>query len=135
MSWATIRDGMKTRLDTISGLKAFDVMPDSLPNANCAVVLPGDPVFEPAAHGLKVSVNIIVMVRCTRATAKDAQDALDAYIWMTGTSSVPAAVNAGRTLGGAADDCQFVRVSGYGVPENTQGAMQANIMFRAMVTP
>jgi hypothetical protein len=135
MSWATIRDGMKARLATISGLVAYDVMPDNLPDHDVAIVLPGDPLIEPAGHQRKVDINIRVVVRCTRATARDAQDALDAYIWPTGASSIQAAVEAGRTLGGAADDTQFVRVVQYG-PSATdnKGQWQADVMFRAKVT-
>lgn len=134
MSWVTIRTGMETRLATISGLKAFDKMPSSLPNQNVAVVLPGEPVIEAAGHGNKVDVHIRVVVRCVRATAEDAQAALDVYIWPSGGSSVQAAVEGGPTLGGAVDDVRFVRVGSYGSVENTAGGFQADIIFRAKVT-
>ncbi len=139
MSWATIRDGMKTRLDTISGLKAHDVLPSVMPDANVAVVLPGEPLLEPSGHAGMVDVNIRVVVRCSRATVQDAQNALDAYVWPSGTNSIQAAVEGGPQLGGAVDDCRFVRVAAYGTVEDagtqtkTAGAMQADVMFRGKV--
>lgn len=133
MSWATIRDGMKTRLATISGLATYDTMPDVLNNKDVAAVIPGDPVLEPTGHGRKTAVNIVVRVRCSRATSKDASDALDAYIWPTGANSIPAAVDAGRTLGGTVDDIRWTRMQSY--VSETQGVQQADLLFQAMVSP
>lgn len=127
MSWARIRDGMRDRLATVQGLQAFDVMPATLPDRNVAVVLPGDPLFQPAGHRGKVSVAIRVVVRCTRATVKDAQDALDALIWPGG--GVIAAVEGDPTLGGAVDDCAYVRVTNYGAVEGKPGSVQAEVEF------
>lgn len=125
MSWATIRDGMKTRLATISGLTTFDVMPDTLPNKDNAVVLPGDPLLEPAAHGAKKFINVIVKVRCSRASAKDGAAALDGYL-----ASIESAVDGGRTLGGAVDDCQLRNVQTY-INAEAQGVFEADVLFRA----
>lgn len=119
---------MNTRIDTISGLTTFDVQPDSLPNKDNAIVLPGDPLLEPAAHGAKKYINVIVRLRCARATAKDAQAALDGYI-----ASVEGAVNADRTLSGAVDDCQLRAIQGY-ANEGTQGQFETDVLFRALGT-
>lgn len=132
MSWATIRDGMKTRLSTISGLVPYDVQPDTMPNKDVAVVLPGDPVLESTGHGKKTLVNIIVRVRCSRATSKDSSDALDAYIWPSGGNSIPSAVDGGPTLSGTVDDVRWSRTENYG--SEVQGVHQADLLFQAMVS-
>ena len=131
-TWAEIRDGMKTRLATISGLSNYDVMPKTLPDKDSAVVLYGDPLVSPSAHGSKVNVNLKVVVRCMRGDLKDAQDAIDAYLWSVGTNSIVAAVYAGRTLGGAVDDTQWLSTGSVGMLDD--GAVQAEINFLCKVT-
>jgi hypothetical protein len=132
LTWATIRDGMKTRLDTISGLTVHDVFPGVLPDKDVAVILPGEPLLEPSGHGSMYDVNIRVVVRVKR-TVKDAQALLDDYVWPSGAKSVIAAVQAGSTLGGAVDGVVDVRVSGYGTVEDAN-TWQAEIQFRARVS-
>lgn len=132
MSWASIRTGMETRLATISGLVAHDVMAANLPDKDVAVVLPGDPLIEPSGHGGDVAVNIRVVVKCKRGDVADAQKALDAYIWPSGASSVIAAVDGDGTLGGAVDGTLFSRVANYGASEGEAGAFQADVQFRAL---
>ena len=134
MTWATIRDGFKTRLATIDGLTAHDVMPDSLPDKDVAVVLPGEPLFEPQSTDGLLSVNLRVVVRCFRGRGTDAQDALDAYLWPSGDKSVVAAVYADATLDGAVDDTQFTFVGAYGAVQDKPGAFQADVNFRCSVT-
>jgi len=130
MTWATIRDGFKARLATIDGLTAHDVMPDSLPDKDVAVVLPGEPLFEPLSEDGLVSVNVRVVVRCFRGRGTDAQDALDAYLWPAGEKSVVAAVYLDPTLGDAVDDTQFVLVGSHGAVTDKPGAFQADVTFR-----
>lgn len=133
-TWAEIRDGMKTRLATISGLTARDVMPKVVADKNFAAVVYGDPLLLPAAHAGKVSVSVLVIVRVSRGgNIDDAQDAIDAYLWPTGASSIIAAVNGDRTLGSKVDDTRWVRTGSVGVLED--GALQADISFQCMVTP
>lgn len=134
MSWATIRTGMEAAINNIASLTVHPVMKDTLPEKNVAVVLPGEPLLAPSGHHNKVDVNIRVVVRVNRATAEDCQEALDAYVWPAGASSVQTAVEADNTLGGAVDDVQFQRVSNYGPSEGEQGKWQADVLFRAKVT-
>lgn len=129
MSWTTIRDGMKTRLATISGLTTFDVMPDTLPNKDNAVVLPGDPLIEIGAHGSKKLINLIVRLRCARATSKETAAALDTYV-----DGIEAAVNGDRTLGGAVDVCFLTGVQSYGNPDPLVKQLETDVIFRAYGT-
>ena len=134
MTWATIRDGFKARLATIDSLTAHDVMPDSLPDKDVAVVLPGEPLFEPQSFDGLISVNVRVVVRCFRGRGTDAQDALDAYLWPSGAKSVVAAVYADATLDGKVDDMQFTFVGAYGAVQDKPGAFQADVYFRCTAT-
>ena len=131
MTWKTIRDGVKTRLDTISGLSARDTAPASLPDKDTATVLPGEPVIAPAGHNGFMKVMFSVFVRCNRGKITDSQDALDDYITTTGASSIVQAIHGDRTLSGTVDDVRFVNVRGYGGVEGSQG-VQAFIDFEAM---
>jgi hypothetical protein len=132
MSWAAVRDGLRDRLRTIDGLSAFDTMPPALPDRDSAVVLPGEPLLEPFAHRDTWALLVRVAVRCQRATVRDAQDALDEYVWPVGRRSIVAAVQADPTLGGVADDTAFLRVDGYGAIEGQSGTVQAEVWFRVV---
>jgi hypothetical protein len=135
MSWVGVRDGVKTRLDTISGLSARDTMPETLPDKDTATVLPGDGNFiEPSSHGTLWKARFVIMVRCVRSKLKDSQDALDVYINPTGASSVIAAVYGDRTLGGVVDDVKCLGVAGYRGVDNTVG-VQADVQFEAYFNP
>lgn len=133
MSWATIRDGVKTRLDTISGLSARDTIPDSLPDKDTATVMPSPAVLSPTGHATKTAVSLFVLIRCVRGRLRDSQDALDAYIWPTGTNSIIAAVYADRTLSGTVDDIRWTGTDSYTPVEGTTG-VQANVNFIAFVS-
>ncbi len=128
MTWGAIRDGFKTRLDTISGLSARDVMPDTLPDRDTATVLPGNPLLTSAAHGGKVEVNTRILVRCNRGKLNDSQDALDTFLWPTGANSIIAAVAGDLTLDGSVDDTRFVSVSAYSGEDDTH-AVRAEVNF------
>lgn len=131
-TWAEIRDGMKTRLATISGLSAYDTMPNVVADKNFAVVLYGEPLVIPYGHGGLVSVGVRVIVRVNRSTPPDAQDALDAYLWPTGSSSIVAAVNGDRTLGGKVEETQWQSTGSIGVLDD--GTYQAEVLFRCITT-
>lgn len=133
MSWVTIRDGVKTRLDTISGLSARDTAPSTLPDRDTATVLPGDPLILPSGHHNKVDINFVVLVRCNRGKLKDSQDALDVYLWPAGSGSIVAALEGGSTLSSTVDDVRFTGVTAYGGIEGTE-AVQAQVNFTAKVT-
>lgn len=131
VSWSSVRDAVKTRLDTISGLSGRDTLPETLPDKDTATVLPGDGLFiEPVTHAGKWQCRFDIMVRCVRGKMKDSQDALDAYIDPFTANSIIAAVYADRTLGGAVDDVKCLGVSGYRGVDNSVG-VQADVQFLA----
>lgn len=101
-----VRDGLKTRLQTISGLRVFDTIPEN-PQPPAAIVGQLDMNFDiDNARGLDLAtVEVYLLVQ--RMDVRSGQDKLDTYLKGTGAGSVKAAIEADRTLGGA---CSTLRV-------------------------
>ena len=103
-----VRDGLKTRLLTISGLRAYDLIPDTV-TPPAAVVGQLDFTFDiDNARGLdQAQVDVLVIVQ--RFSERSGQDLLDLYLSGSGNSSIKAAIEGDRTLGGAVNT---LRVTG-----------------------
>lgn len=108
MNPSQVRDGLKTRLQTISGLRAYDLIPDTVVPP-CAVVGQLDFTFDiDNARGLdQAQVDVLVIVQ--RFSERAGQDKLDAYLAGSGASSIKAAIEGDRTLGGTVNT---LRVTG-----------------------
>ena len=108
MQPSQVRDALKTRLQTISGLRVYEVIPEPL-TPPCAVVGQLDFTFDiDNARGLdQANVDIYVIVQ--RFSERAGQDKLDGYLAGTGATSIKAAIEGDRTLGGT---CQTLRVIG-----------------------
>ena len=102
-----VRDGLKTRLQTISGLRCFDLIPDQV-TPPTAIVGQLDFTFDiDNARGLDLAdVDVIVIVQ--RFSERAGQNRLDSYLSGSGATSIKAAIEGDRTLGGA---CQTLRVT------------------------
>lgn len=102
-----VRDGLKTRLQTITGLRCYDLIPDQV-NPPTAIVGQLDFTFDiDNARGLdQANVDVIVIVQ--RFSERAGQNRLDAYLAGSGAGSIKAAIEGDRTLGGA---CQTLRVT------------------------
>lgn len=116
--YTAIRDGLATRLETVP---TFLTVHATVPNrivAPSAVVVPGRPVatYHDSMIGSGGSLTVFNFeLVCAVQTAVEefSQDAIDDLI--SGTSSVPAAIEADPTLGGAATTCQVRQAVDYGV--------------------
>ena len=99
MNPSQVRDGLKTRLQTITGLRVYDLIPDPV-TPPCAVVGQLDLTFDiDNARGLdQANVDIYVIVQ--RFSERAGQDKLDAYLAGSGSSSIKTAIEGDRTLGG-----------------------------------
>lgn len=99
MNVSTVRDGIKTRLQTITGLRAYDVIPDKV-TPPCAIVGQLDFTFDiDNARGLdQASLDVYVIVQ--RLDARSGQNKLDEYLG-SGSKSIKTAIEGDRTLGGA----------------------------------
>lgn len=121
-SVTAIRNGLKTRLDTIAGLRNHAiVVGDIVPPA--AVVIPGDPSRKNAmainydctmgrgSDDFQFTVLLMVSNKVERVS----QEALDAYLAGSGALSVKAAIEADGTLGGVAHFTNVQGVRDYGL--------------------
>ena len=106
MQPSQVRDALKTRLQTISGLRVYEVIPEPV-TPPCAIVGQLDFTFDiDNARGLdQANVDIYVIVQ--RFSERAGQDKLDGYLAGTGATSIKTAIEGDRTLGGA---CQTLRV-------------------------
>ena len=103
-----VRDGLKTRLETIIGLRAYDLIPDTV-TPPAAVVGQLDFTFDiDNARGLdQAQVDVLVIVQ--RFSERSGQNLLDLYLSGSGASSIKAAIEGDRTLGGVVNT---LRVTG-----------------------
>jgi hypothetical protein len=102
-----VRDALKTRLQTITGLRAYDIIPPRI-TPPCAVVGQLDFNFDSAmARGMdEATVEIDVIVQ--RFSERAGQDKLDAYLAGSGAGSIKAAIEGDRTLGGKVDTLRVI---------------------------
>ena len=97
-----VRDGLKTNLQDIDGLRVYDLVPDVIVPP-CAIIGQLDFTFDlDNARGLD-SANVDVMVVIQRFSERTGQDKLDLYLSGSGDYSIKAAIESDRTLGGVVD--------------------------------
>lgn len=101
-----IRDGLKVRLATITGLRTHDVWPDQV-NPPAAVVNPVSGNYEQTFSDTQANYVFEIIVVVQAGTLRSAQDALDAYLG-TGSGGICAAMLGDVTLAGIVDTL-FVR--------------------------
>lgn len=105
---AQIRDGLKTRLDTISGLRGHARMPATL-NPPAAVAYRRSTTPDATMDGADDWLfAITVFVQYTDEPT--AQTNLDAYLAPSGANSIRAAIDADGTLGGVVDYAVVQRI-------------------------
>jgi hypothetical protein len=130
---SAIRDGLKTRLESITGLRAHDTVPGDFSPPG-AIVEPDEPVivfdstFGRGSDELYFSVLVLVQM----GTVRTAQDNLDAYLSPSGASSIKAAVEADERLGGIVSFARVTRADGYGTYEFNK-VQYAGVRFRIEV--
>jgi len=112
----SIRDGLVTRLATITGLTAYDHVPGQI-NAPAATVsrrlLSFDSVMARGADDFEYVVRVFV----PNADPKLAQELMSEYLAGSAGKSIKAAIEGDQTLGGVAD---FARVREAGEEGITQ---------------
>jgi len=98
------KDGLKTRLETISGLRAFDYQPEQV-NPPFAFSTLDEIQFHQTGMGSGgVVMTFTVTLIVHRQSERVAQDEIDKYTAFSGAQSVRAAIEGDRTLGGVCDD-------------------------------
>lgn len=114
---AVIRSALATRITASTGLRALPEARDQV-NPPVAVILPGAPlvVYGATLDGA-FTVNLRVLLLISDAAPEEkVQRALDAYLGIgagTTASSIPAAIMADTTLGGAVHFAEPMQVSQY----------------------
>lgn len=102
MSVTAIRTGIATNISSIAGLRVYPEIPDN-PAMPCAVVTLQAVTYDRSFHRGLTEYELQVTVIFGRIATLQAQRALDAII-STGATSLKAAVESDKTLGGAAFD-------------------------------
>lgn len=110
---AAIRDGLKTRLETISGLRAYDTVPGA-PNLPCAIVMPDGIAYDTTCGRGADTYAFLITVLVSDADSGLAQDALDGYCNGTGATSIKTAIEGEQTLGGLVSYARVVALRDYG---------------------
>ena len=89
---AEVRDGLKTRLATITGLRAHDVWPDQV-NTPAAMVRPiSDPIQETLSGIQSWRFEIVLIGYPAQQGMARGQETLDGYLAASGSQSVAAAL-------------------------------------------
>jgi hypothetical protein len=110
----TIRDGLKTRLQTITGLRASDTIPEQI-NPPIAVVSVGTIDYSQSFGGSGLTAfNFVVTVFVSRPSTRTGQNLLDDYMEPSGSTSVKAALEAMPGLSGASQDVYVSGVNNVG---------------------
>jgi hypothetical protein len=112
-SISSIRSGLATRLATITGLRTAATIPDS-PNPPIAIVIPDSINFDDTFHRGMDTLNFKILVIVGRADERTAQNSIDGFCATSGSSSIKAAIEGDKTLGGTAYDCRVTTMSNYG---------------------
>lgn len=95
-----VRVGLGNALGTITNLRVFDYVPDSL-TPPAAVVEPLEVDFHDAMQNGLDQYRAFVLVIVGRMSDRSSQARLDGYLTSSGATSVKAALETDRTLGGA----------------------------------
>jgi hypothetical protein len=112
MSIENMRAGLAANLATISGLRSTVDIPDN-PNPPVAVIGLSNVRYDQAFQRGLVEYNFLVSVIASRASDRWAQKRLDDYT-STGSSSIKAAIESDKTLGGSAYDVRVTEMSNIG---------------------
>jgi hypothetical protein len=99
-----VKDGLKTAINTVSGLRAFDYQPDQVNPPFAFPTLDTITYHQTGMNNGGVVMNFTITLIVNRAAERTAQDQLDQYMAWDGVKSVRAAIEADRTLGGVCDD-------------------------------
>jgi hypothetical protein len=108
-----LRTGLAANLATITGLRTAATVPDN-PNPPIAIILPQgveyDNTFGRGMNTYTFAVTVIV----GRVSERSGQNALDAYVSSTGSSSIKLAIESDKTLNGKAFDLRVTDSRNYG---------------------
>ena len=108
-----LRTGLANRLATITGLRSSAYIPDN-PQPPVAVVMPGRIQYDTAFGRGSDEYQFTIMLIVGRVADRASQTNLDAYCASSGSTSVKAATEGDRSLGGKALDCRVTEMTNQG---------------------
>lgn len=111
---SAIRTALATKIGNISGLRTAATVPDQV-NPPIAVIIPERVTYDEAyARGLVV-YTFIVQVVVGKVSERSAQNRLDGFVNPTGATSIKAAIEADKSLGGVVFDSRVTEMTTYTV--------------------
>lgn len=111
---SAIRTALATKIGNISGLRTAATVPDQV-NPPIAVIIPERVTYDEAyAKGLVV-YTFIVQVVVGKVSERSAQNRLDGFVNPTGATSIKAAIEADKSLGGVVFDSRVTEMTTYTV--------------------
>lgn len=132
-TFSAIRSGLKTRLETVSGLTVYDYVPDFI-DPPTALIAPFNTLnFDSTMQRGSDTYEIPVIVYVSKVDAETGQDSIDSYLAASGSNSIKAAIEGDTTLGGAAMSVRVVSAAEYGEYEVTQGTSFLGVTFNVEV--
>jgi hypothetical protein len=108
-----LRVGLSNRLATITGLRSTATIPDN-PAPPVAVVMPGRVSYDTAFGRGSDEYEFTIMLIVGRVADRASQTTLDTYCASSGATSVKAAIEGDRSLGGKALDCRVTAMTNQG---------------------
>lgn len=112
-----LRDGLKTRLATVTGIYAHDTIPDDVYPPAAIVGFPTTVRYDFAFRTAVATYRFPVRVIAGRVAEAEAQDKVDDLASPNGSLSIRAAIDADPTLGGVAHSSRVVEARDFGVYE------------------
>ena len=106
-----LRDGLAANLAAIRGLRTSALVPDQV-NPPIAVVTLDSITFDESYQRGLDQYRFTVVVVVGRVAERSAQNNLDAYLAPSGSTSIKAAIEADRTLGGKAQTLRVTEAQG-----------------------
>ena len=118
---AEIRDGLKTTVGNISGIRCYDTVPDNAINFPVAIFIPSAIEFDLAMQRGTDLYTFDMLVAVQRADSRTAQDKLDAFVTGSGSTSIRQIIYNNKTLGLSDTDARVVNMSNYAADVNLNG--------------
>jgi hypothetical protein len=132
-SFSSIRAGLKTNLETISGLTVYDYVPDFL-EPPIAIIAPLNTLnYDSTMARGADTYEVPVILYISKIDAETSQDTVDSYLVASGANSIKAAIESDGTLGGAAMSVRVISATDYGEYEVTQGTSFLGVTFNVEV--
>tara|TARA_R100000742_G_C4184586_1_gene18602 strand:- start:38 stop:460 length:423 start_codon:yes stop_codon:yes gene_type:complete len=118
---AQIRDGLKTTVGNISGLRCYDTVPDNAINFPVAIFIPSSIEFDLAMQRGTDLYTFDMLVAVQRADSRTAQDKLDTFVTGSGSASIRQIIYNNKTLGLAETDARVVNMNNYAADVSLNG--------------